>query len=97
VKPLETFEIVDDLLRDAWMNEADPKDYSVECGSDAYELLRAEFAEFLERPWSPLLPTINFRYGTYDVSEDPELPLRHIVLKDRWGNVRFGVVLTDAP
>jgi hypothetical protein len=93
---METFDvidIIDDLLRDLWMNVASSKGYRVACGTDAYERLRAEFDQFYSRPWPPYFPTINFRHGTYDVSEDPELPPRHIVLKDRWGNVRFGAVL----
>jgi hypothetical protein len=97
VKPLETFEVVDDLLRDLWMNVASPKEYRVACGTDAYERLRAELAQFLERPWLPSLSTITFRHGAYDVREDPDLPPRHIVVKDAWGNVRSGAVLADAP
>jgi hypothetical protein len=82
------------LISDAWKSHSDIRGWSMQCGTAAYEDVLESIRPSMRcdpHDWRP--DTIVTRWGHVFLSEDPDLPLHHIVLQDKDGQVHAGLVL----
>lgn len=84
---------LEDVLHDAWCAHGSLSLWQIHCGAGAYagvlEAMRP-YTRCHPDAWPP--DCIVTRLATISLFEDPDLPFHHVVLRDRDGVVRAGMV-----